>query len=247
MQPIRRWHFNQTPIHTKRLHMKRLRQVMGEVIVQYTPSPLPEDAPKHGAIVFIDRDGVLNVGSPNYINTPEELVLLEGAAQAIGDLRRNGYLVCIVTNQSPISRGLWGVDRIHAIHDAMRAMMLEIDQDAHFDAVLVCPHRHRDRCHCRKPMPGMLRHGEHLLRGPGDSKERSLHEVLEGDKVNWWEAKISPTNTLDAMVGDRDSDMGAGWAQGLRCFKVDWNLGLASVIERVLDENDGGDPFDPLR
>ena len=93
----------------------------------------------------------------------------------------------------------------------------------------------------------MLRHGEHLLRGPGDSKVRSLHEVLEGDKVNWWKAKISPTNTLDAMVGDRDSDMGAGWAQGLRCFKVDWNLGLASVIERVLDENDGGDPFDPLR
>ena len=49
------------------------------------------------------------------------------------------------------------------------------------------------------------------------------------------------------MIGDRDSDMGAGWAQGLRCFKVDWNLGLASVVERVFDENDRGDPFDPLR
>jgi phosphoglycolate phosphatase-like HAD superfamily hydrolase len=49
------------------------------------------------------------------------------------------------------------------------------------------------------------------------------------------------------MVGDRDSDMGAGWAQGLRCFKVNWNLGLASVTMRVLDDGDQGDRFEPLR
>jgi len=49
------------------------------------------------------------------------------------------------------------------------------------------------------------------------------------------------------MIGDRDSDMGAGWAQGVRCFKVNWNLGLASVTERILDQKDRGDPFNPLR
>ena len=71
---------------------------MREVVVQFTPRPLPDAAPSHGGIAFIDRDGVLNIGSPNYINTPEELVLLPGASEAIADLRRGGYLICIVTN-----------------------------------------------------------------------------------------------------------------------------------------------------
>ncbi|DAC47220.1 MAG TPA: HAD family hydrolase, partial [Candidatus Poseidoniales archaeon] len=47
-----------------------------------------------------------------------ELVLLPNVAESIGQLRRGGYKICIVTNQSPIMRGLWGVDRIHQIHDA---------------------------------------------------------------------------------------------------------------------------------
>ena len=220
---------------------------MREVVVQFTPRPLPDAAPSHGGIAFIDRDGVLNIGSPNYINTPEELVLLPGASEAIADLRRGGYLICIVTNQSAITRGLWGVDRIHEIHDAMRTMMLDIDKDAHFDAVLVCPHRHKDKCECRKPMPGMLRLGEQLLRQQGITEQRALIEVQPGQKINWWKDKIEPDHPLDAMIGDRNSDMGAGWARGVRCFKVNWNLGLTSVVDRILDGADRGDPFDPLR
>lgn len=220
---------------------------MGEVTVQCTPAPLPAGSPNHGAIAFIDRDGVINIGSPNYINSPDELVLFDGAAEAIGSLRRGGYTVCIVTNQSPISRGLWGVERIHSIHDALREMLLAIDSDAHLDAVLVCPHRHKDRCHCRKPMPGMLRLGEQLLRTRGTIEQRAQITIEEGTKVNWWNPKITPSHNLDAMLGDRDSDMGAGWAQGVRCFKVNWNLGLSTVVDRVLDASDKGDPFDPLR
>lgn len=220
---------------------------MRGVIVQWTPQELPAGAPGHGGIAFIDRDGVLNVGSPNYINTPSELVLLPNVAKSIGKLRRGGFKVCIVTNQSPIMRGLWDADRIHEIHDAMREMLLDIDQDAHFDAVLVCPHRHRDRCHCRKPMPGMLRLGERLFRVEAPTQPKLEMDIDEGEKVNWWNAKIEPNHPLDAMIGDRDSDMGAGWAQGVRCFKVNWNLGLSSVTDRILDQSDKGDPFNPLR
>jgi histidinol-phosphate phosphatase family protein len=227
--------------------MKGLRITMRGVVVQWTPRPLPPDAPDHGGIAFIDRDGVLNVGSPNYINAPDELVLLPEVASSIGTLRRAGYKVCIVTNQSPIMRGLWGVDRIHQIHDAMRRMLLEVDNDAHFDAVLVCPHRHRDRCQCRKPMPGMLRLGEQMIRHTPPQEERSVIEIDAGKKVHWWNEKIQPNHELDAMIGDRNSDMGAGWAQGMRCFKVNWNLGIASVVDRVLDQRDKGDAFDPMR
>jgi len=220
---------------------------MRGIIVQFTPAPLPDGAPTHGGIAFIDRDGVLNIGSPNYINTPDELVLLDGAAEGVGQLRRAGYLICIVTNQSPISRGLWGVERIHEIHYAMRKMMKKIDPDAHFDAVLVCPHRHRDRCECRKPMPGMLRLGERLFRHEAPPVEELVMEVPPGREVNWWKEKTTPSHPFDAMVGDRNSDMGAGWAQGVRCFKVNWNIGLKGVVERLIDANDLGDSFDPLR
>ena len=62
----------------------------------------------NGAIAFLDRDGVLNYGSPNYINSPDELEIIAGAKEAIADLRMLGYRIAITTNQSAIMRGLWG-------------------------------------------------------------------------------------------------------------------------------------------
>ena len=55
---------------------------------------------------FLDRDGVINLGKSGYVNSPAEVILLEGAANVIADLRRRGYLICVVTNQSPIAQ--WG-------------------------------------------------------------------------------------------------------------------------------------------
>ena len=54
---------------------------------------------KDAPIAFLDRDGVLNRGKPGYVNAPEEVVVLPGAASVVGDLNRAGYLVCEVTNQ----------------------------------------------------------------------------------------------------------------------------------------------------
>ena len=62
----------------------------------------------NGAIAFLDRDGVLNFGSPNYINSPNELEIIPGAKQAIKQLRNQGFRIAITTNQSAIMRGLWG-------------------------------------------------------------------------------------------------------------------------------------------
>ena len=93
----------------------------------------------------------------------------------------------------------------------------------------------------------MLRLGEQMIRHTPPQEERSVIEIDAGKKVHWWNEKIQPNHELDAMIGDRNSDMGAGWAQGLRCFKVNWNLGIASVVDRVLDQRDKGDAFDPMR
>lgn len=218
-------------------------------VVQHTPKPLPQGAPTHGGIAFLDRDGVLNIGSPNYINAPEEFVALPDAAFSVGQLRRAGYKVCVVTNQSAILRGLWDEHRLHQIHNHMREQFLNQDPDAHFDMILACPHRNRDRCKCRKPMPGMLRFGERWLRGESDDEIGELVGQLlpnDGD-VDWWGEKPSRENPHDCMVGDRGSDMGAGWACGLRLFQTNEFEGIAAVAERILDDGDSGDSFHPVR
>ena len=218
-------------------------------VVQYTPAPLPEASPLHGGIAFLDRDGVLNIGSPEYINTPQEFVQLTDAPKAVGMLRRAGYRICVVTNQSPILRGLWDEHQLHEIHNHMRKVFLEQDPDAHFDMILACPHRHRDRCMCRKPKPGMLRFGERVLRNDFSCKEgESIGELdsLDG-QVDWWGQKPSSSNSFDCMVGDRGSDMGAGWAQGLRLFQVHAASGIFPVVERILDSKNKGDDFHPVR
>ena len=189
---------------------------------------MPEmDSEWNGAIAFLDRDGVLNYGSPNYINSPEELTIIPGAKQAIKELRKLGYRIAITTNQSAIMRGMWGEETIHAIHQRLQ------EELGVFDVLMTCPHRNRDMCGCRKPRPGMLNHASHIIRGKSH------------DTVDWWGDKPKPIHPLDLMVGDRDSDMGAGWAVGARLFKVDEKIGIKQVIERIIN-GDPGDVFRPV-
>lgn len=181
----------------------------------------------NGAIAFLDRDGVLNYGSPNYINSPEELEIIPGAKEAIIALRDMGYRIAITTNQSAIMRGLWGEETIHSIHAKLQN---EIGQ---LDVLVTCPHRNRDRCRCRKPHPGMLNKASEIIRG-------EYHQTLD-----WWGEKPEPIHPFDLMVGDRNSDMGAGWAVGARLFKVDENTGITEVIDRII-RDDVGDDFNPV-
>ena len=181
----------------------------------------------NGAIAFIDRDGVLNYGSPNYINSPEELRIIKGSKEAIIALRSLGYRIVIVTNQSAIMRGKWGEDTIKSIHSKLQKEV------GNFDVLMTCPHRNRDRCNCRKPKPGMLNRASQIIRGECQSE------------VNWWGPKPKPIHPLDLMVGDRKSDMGAGWAVGARLFQVEEDVGITSVIERII-QDDAGDEFNPV-
>jgi len=223
---------------------------MEGAIVEVSQTKFPSNTIPNGSIAYLDRDGVINIGSPNYINNPDELILLEGAAHSIGELKRSGFFTCIVTNQSAISRGLWNELRLTEIHSKMQELLLIEDKDAHIDLVITCPHRQIDRCNCRKPMPGMMHLGHAQLRG-NLSLQNGLNVNVtipkEVTRVNWWKDKPLPLNQLDFIVGDRKSDLGAGWARGIRLFKVNPNIGLAQVINRVVDFTDDGDIFQPVR
>lgn len=111
--------------------------------------------------VFLDRDGTVNA-EVDYLSTPDQLVLLPGAAQAIARLNRAGFATVLITNQSGVARGLFDEARLGQIHDRLRELLAA--EGAHLDAIHYCPHHptlgeppYRLDCDCRKPRPGMLR------------------------------------------------------------------------------------------
>lgn len=105
-------------------------------------------------LVILDRDGVINHDSDNYIKSPDEWIPIDGSLEAIARLKKAGYKVAVATNQSGIARGYYSVETLHAMHDKLRKLLGEYDVE--LDDIQFCPHGPDDGCHCRKPNPGML-------------------------------------------------------------------------------------------
>lgn len=105
-------------------------------------------------IVVLDRDGVINLDSDDYIKSPDEWIPIPGSLEAIARLKKAGYKVAIATNQSGVGRGLFNLTTLHATHEKMRLCLAE--HDAQIDFIAFCPHSPADQCDCRKPLPGLL-------------------------------------------------------------------------------------------
>lgn len=105
-------------------------------------------------LVILDRDGVLNYDSDEYIKSPEEWRPLPGSLEAIARLNQAGYRVVIATNQSGISRGLLDMATLNAIHNKMFKLLAQAG--GRVDALFFCPHTDEDACSCRKPAAGMF-------------------------------------------------------------------------------------------
>ena len=105
-------------------------------------------------LILLDRDGVINFDSPDYIKSPAEWLPLPGALQAIVQLRHAGRRVAVCTNQAGIGRGLFTLPDLQAIHGKMLDELRALGAD--LDGLVFCPHQPSDDCECRKPKPGML-------------------------------------------------------------------------------------------
>ncbi len=105
-------------------------------------------------LIILDRDGVINYDSAQFIKSPEEWKPIPGSLAAIAHLNQAGYRVVVATNQSGIGRGLFEMDTLNAIHDKMFKALAQAG--GHIDAMFFCPHTNADNCACRKPKPGML-------------------------------------------------------------------------------------------
>ncbi len=105
-------------------------------------------------LVILDRDGVINHDSDQFIKSPAEWRPLPGAIEAIARLHQNGFRVVVATNQSGIGRGLFDMTTLNAINDKMMEMVFR--QGGRIDAIFFCPCTAEQHCHCRKPDTGMF-------------------------------------------------------------------------------------------
>jgi D-glycero-D-manno-heptose 1,7-bisphosphate phosphatase len=105
-------------------------------------------------VIILDRDGVINKDSAEFIKSPREWEALPGSVEAITKLSRAGYKVVVVTNQSGIARGYFTLDELEAIHEKMRREIEAIG--GKIDGIFICPHGPDDQCACRKPKSGLL-------------------------------------------------------------------------------------------
>ncbi|MDP3678952.1 MAG: D-glycero-beta-D-manno-heptose 1,7-bisphosphate 7-phosphatase [Methylotenera sp.] len=106
-------------------------------------------------LVILDRDGVINKDSANFIKNPSEWIPLTGSLEAIALLNQSGFRVAIATNQSGVSRGLLDMATLNSIHDKMHRELALVG--GRVDAVFYCPHSADDHCDCRKPKTGMIK------------------------------------------------------------------------------------------
>jgi D-glycero-D-manno-heptose 1,7-bisphosphate phosphatase len=102
----------------------------------------------------LDRDGVINLDSPDYIKSPEEWQPIPGSIEAIARFHAAGFKVFIATNQAGVARGKLTLDSLMAIHDKLNDAVTTAG--GQIAGIEFCPHHPDERCTCRKPEPGML-------------------------------------------------------------------------------------------
>ena len=148
--------------------------------------------------VFLDRDQTL-IHDPGYISHPDQVTLLDGAPEALVELRNLGYVLVVVTNQSGVARGIITEPVLQEIHDRMEALLAE--RGARLDRIYYCPfhadgtvERYRRPSDCRKPNPGML---------------LKASEEMDIDLRRSW------------CVGDSFSDVEAGARAGCRTILIE--------------------------
>ena len=157
---------------------------------------------KHIQTVILDRDGVINFDSPDYILSPEQWLPIPGSLEAIARLKHAGKQVTLCSNQSALGRGM--IDQ--AMFNRIQAKMIAQTEQAggRFDYIAVCPHGPDDGCACRKPLPGMLL-----------------------DTLNALD--IQDKSTV-VMIGDSYRDVQAAHAAGIAAMLVRSGYGDADAI-----------------
>jgi D-glycero-D-manno-heptose 1,7-bisphosphate phosphatase len=161
--------------------------------------------------ILLDRDGVINFDSPDYILTAAQWQAIPGSLEAIARAKQAGMQTALISNQSALGRGMIPQADFDAIHATMMSAIAQ--QHGALDAVMYCPHAPEDQCLCRKPLPGMI------------------HQALQA---------LHTTSDTAVMIGDSLRDVQAAIAAGVRPILVQSGYGDAAAIlakAQKLDHN----------
>lgn len=176
-------------------------------------------------LIILDRDGVINQDSDDYIKSVDEFIPLPGSLEAIARLNQAGYRVAVATNQSGIGRGYYDIATLNAMHDKLRRLLNQLG--GHIEMIAFCPHGPDDNCDCRKPKTGMYLEIAHRF-------EVSLEDVpVIGDSLRDLQAAqavgASPI-LVRTGKGMRTLEKGEG-LEGIPVYDD-----LASAVEALLQE-----------
>jgi D-glycero-D-manno-heptose 1,7-bisphosphate phosphatase len=105
-------------------------------------------------LIILDRDGVINADSDQFIKSPDEWKPIPGSLEAIARLNQWGWRVVVASNQSGVGRGLFGMDTLNTINDKMVRSLAQAG--GRLDAIFFCPHAADSTCDCRKPKSGLF-------------------------------------------------------------------------------------------
>ncbi len=161
-------------------------------------------------LIILDRDGVINQDSDQFIKSEAEFIPLPGSLQAIARLYKAGYKVIVATNQSGIYRSLFSLDTLYAMHNKLQRLLAPLG--GKIEAFYFCPHGPDDGCNCRKPLPGMIRKIAQDYQISADE----LSEVY--------------------VVGDSLRDLDAGMTAGTKTALVKTGKGMRS-LKKIADEH----------
>ena len=159
-------------------------------------------------LIILDRDGVINHDSDDYIKSAEEWIPIAGSLEAMARLQQAGYTLAIATNQSGISRGYYSEATLDAMHAKLQRLLAAHGGTVSY--IVYCPHLAADACECRKPQPGMLQ------------------EIIT-------QCGALPTATV--MVGDSLTDWQAACAAGIGYVQVRSGKGERTLAKGVLPAN----------
>jgi len=125
---------------------------IGVIGISLAPKGQKPDSTK---LIILDRDGVINQDSDDFIKSPDEFIPIPGSLEAISKLNQAGYTVIVITNQSGLSRELFSVEDLNDMHEKFRRLLGDVNGKV--NGILYCPHGPDDNCHCRKPKPGLFK------------------------------------------------------------------------------------------
>ena len=133
--------------------------------------------------IVLDRDGVINHDSDNYIKCADEWIPITGSMDAIAKLHQKDYQVIVATNQSGLARGYFDEVALAAIHQKLNLMAEEAG--GLVSAIFYCPHLPDANCQCRKPKTGLLKQAENEL------GIRLANSYLIGDSLKDLQAAVA--------------------------------------------------------